>query len=229
MRLNALAVFPLVAAPALAQGPGQKWEEKFDVDKASLGSTGSNPYFALVPGTKYEYEGGGTRLVVTVLEKTKLVDGVEVRIVEEREWSGKALVEVSLNYFAADRRTGDVYYFGEDVENYRNGRVANHEGSWQAGKGGAKFGLMMPGKPTVGRAFYQEIAKGTAMDRAKIADMSATVKTPSGTYRECLKSEETTPLEPGVTEYKFYAPGVGLVVDSGVKLVKKSSAALKAD
>ena len=212
----------VVLMAALGQSGAQTWEESFSVDKALLASSGSAAYFSLVPGAKSEFEGDGTRLVVTVLDQTKLVDGVQTRVVEEREWEDGELVEVSLNYFAIEPKSGDVYYFGEDVDIYKGGKVAGHEGAWQSGKGGAKFGLMMPGKPTVGRAFYQEIAKGVAMDRAKIVSLDATVKTPSKTYEHCVKTEETTPLERGAKEYKFYAPGVGLVQDADVKLVRSS-------
>jgi hypothetical protein len=79
---------------------------------------------------------------------------------------------------------------------------------------------MMPAKPALGVRHYQEVAPGQAMDRAEIVSVTETITTPAGTFKNCVKVEETTPLEPGSKEYKFYAPGVGLVQDGAVKLVK---------
>lgn len=215
----------LVSIPFLLafQSAQEKWEDTFSVDKNDFSSVGSNPYFSLVPGTKLEYEGGDTRLVVTVLDRTKAVDGVQTRIIEEREYEDGKVIEVSRNFFAIDTKTNDVYYFGEEVDLYKDGKLVGHEGAWLAGKESAKFGLMMPGKPTVGRMHYQEIAPNVAMDRAKIVDLKARVVTPAGTFENCIKVEETTPLEPDAKEYKFYAPGIGLVQDAEVKLVKNPS------
>ncbi len=50
--------------------------------------------------------------------------------------------------------------------------------------------------------------------------MSETVKTPAGEFTNCLKVEETTPLEPRTREFKYYAPGIGLVQSGSLKLVK---------
>src|SRR5437867_3842410 len=82
------------------------------------------------------------------------VAGVQTRVVEERETVNGQLVELSRNYFATSKSTGDVYYFGEDVDTYRDGKLTGHGGSWRAGLDGAKFGLMMPAKPQVGQRFY---------------------------------------------------------------------------
>lgn len=96
-------------------------------------------------------------MTITVANDTKAVDGVETRVVEEREEADGRVVEVSKNYFALDQRTKDVYYFGEDVDEYKDGRVS-HGGSWLAGEEGATFGLMAPGEPKKGDRFYQEQA-----------------------------------------------------------------------
>jgi hypothetical protein len=114
-----------------------------------------------------------------------------------------------------------VYYFGEDVDMYKKGKVVNHEGSWRHGANGATFGLMMPGKPVVGMKFYQEQAKGVAMDRAEIVSLTGTVTTRAGRFERCVKTKETTPLERLATEFKFYAPGVGLVKDGDLELVAR--------
>ncbi len=200
------------------------WTTEFKVEKSELSATGRNPHFILEPGYQLVFEGGKERLVITVLDETKTVDAVETRVVEERETKDGKLVEVSRNYFAISRRTKDVFYFGEDVDIYKNEKVVGHSGAWLAGVNGAKFGLMMPGEIRLRARYYQEIAPKAAMDRAEIVSLSETVKTPAGEFRNCLKVEETTPLEPGVREYKYYAAGVGLVQDGSLKLVKYGKA-----
>src|SRR6187401_529717 len=119
---------------------GQGWTQTFAVDLQTLVTEGESPYFILKPGYQTTFEGGkSARLVITVLSETLAVGGVNTRIVEEREWSGGELIEVSRNYFALDPKTADVYYFGEDVDMYKKGKVVNHEGSWRHGANGAKL------------------------------------------------------------------------------------------
>ena len=159
-------------------------------------------------------------MIITVLDETRMVDGVETRVVEERETKGGNLIEVSRNYFAISKRTNDVFYFGEDVDIYKDGKVVSHSGAWLSGVNGARFGLFIPGQPSVNARYYQEVAPGVAMDRVEIISLTETVKTPAGEFKNCLKIKETTPLEPGVTDYKYYTPGIGLVQDGSMKLVK---------
>ncbi len=216
-----LSVGIVIAVAALhAQAPDPTFTSRFDVEKSDLVSTGRNPYFILEPGYVLTLEGGSTRLVITVLNETKAVDGVETRIVEERETDNGAPIEVSRNFFAISKRTNAVFYFGEDVDMYKNGKVTGHEGAWVSGVGGARFGLAMPGLPLVRARYYQEIAPKIAMDRAEIVSMTESLKTPAGAFTNVLKIEETTPLEPGAKEAKFYAAGIGLISDGELKLVK---------
>lgn len=219
MRTVAAAVIcVLLTGLAAAQRTEAPWTDRFDVDRHDLRSTGRNPYFILEPGYVLTLDHGRERLVITVLPDTRVIDGVETRVVEERETNGAAVVEVSKNYFAINSRTSDVFYFGEDVDIYKNGKVTGHEGAWLSGVGGARFGLMMPGAPAAGARYYQEIAPRVAMDRAQILTLGDTLVTPAGTFSGVLKIEETTPLEPGAREYKYFAKGVGLLQDGDLKL-----------
>jgi len=152
----------LSSAPAAKNASRQDWRESFPVKKTDLTHTGRNTYFILEPGFRLQLKHGNDALTITVLNETKLVDGVTTRIVEEREIKDGQLVEVSRNYFAIDRTTRDVYYFGEDVDMYENGKVIGHEGAWLSGVNGARFGLMIPGKPAGGDRYYQENAPGIA-------------------------------------------------------------------
>src|SRR5204863_3577203 len=122
-------------------------------------------------------------------------------------------VEDTGNYFAICKRSNSVYYFGENVDLYKNGKIVSHEGTWISGVNGAKFGLYMPGLPLVGAKYYQELAPGAGMDRAEILSVSETVKTPAGEFKNCLKTLETSPMEPSVRDHKYYAPGIGLIMD----------------
>jgi hypothetical protein len=128
--------------------------------------------------------------------------------------------EVSRNFFAIDRKTNDVYYFGEEVDDYQDGKLVGHSGAWLAGEKGARFGLIMPGNPAVGARHYQEIAPEVAMDRAEVVSLTEKLEVPAGKFENVLKVEETTPLEPKERSNKYYARGIGLLKDGGCKLVK---------
>jgi len=197
-----------------------EWQSSFSVDKKNLGPTGANPYFLLQPGLRLHYTEGNNTSTTTVLAETKVVDGVTVRVVEDRELKNGQVAEVTRDYYAADAATGDVYYFGEDVDVYRNGKVTGHAGSWLSGVKGAKFGLMMPGTIKPGRKFYQEQAPGVAMDRAELISANETITTPAGTFTRCVHMRESNPLEKAAADDKWYAPGVGLVKDGNIVLVK---------
>jgi hypothetical protein len=196
------------------------WREAFKVNKADLTPTGNNPYLSIQPGKVLKLAHGNDRLTVSILPDTKTVDGVTAGVLEEREEKDGQLIEVSRNFFATDRNTGDVYYFGEDVDNYKDGKVINHESAWLAGEKGARFGLMIPGKPKLGDKFYQEIAPKVALDRVEVVSVDETVVTPAGTFHHCVHLRETTPLEADVS-HKYYAPGVGMIKDDEFELAEK--------
>ena len=196
--------------------------EEFFLEDCDFSTTGSNRFFVLEPGYRLlltgEDEGAEVELEITVLDKTKKVDGITTRVVEERESEDGELVEISRNYFAICEETNSVFYFGEDVDFYENGKVVNHDGSWLAGKKGAKAGLMMPGLVLINSKYMQEVAPEVAMDRARILSIDEELRTPVGKFDGVLKTWETTPLEPGVNEFKFYAPGIGLIQDKELRL-----------
>ncbi len=215
-----LLTFGLVVAytAGISCAAEAEFQGAFKVDKAALTDKGSNTFMILQPGYKLIFADGKDTLTITVTDETKMVDGVKTRVVEESETKGGKLEEVSRNYFAFDNPTGDIYYFGEDVDMYdANGKVTGHEGSWLSGVKDAKFGLMMPGKPKVGSRYYQEEAPKAALDRAEVVSVSETVKVPAGTFNNCLKTRESSGLESGV-ESKLFAPGVGLLKDGGFEL-----------
>ena len=215
-------LFVLAAcAQPTARGTDAPWASEFAVDPTDMTSVGRNAYFILEPGHYLVLrDQAGNQVTATVLDETRVVAGVETRVIEERELAKGKLVEVSRNYFAIHKPTRNALYFGEEVDMYEDGKVVGHGGSWLAGVDGAKAGLIMPGEPRAGYRHYQEQAPGVAMDRAKILSTGETLKTPAGKLTKCLKVEETTPLESGKPEYKYYAPGIGLVKEEAMLLVE---------
>lgn len=221
--LNIMAAAAMfVLFPAMAQDKGtDTWQKEFAtaISKCNLVTSGRNGYFVLEPGFQAILEGGDTKLQITVLNETKVIDKVVTRVVEEREWKKGALYEVARNYFAMCEQTKDIYYFGEDVDFYEKGKVVKHDGTWHAG-GKNQAGLMMPGVPKLKMKYYQEIAPGIAMDRAEIVSLTETCKTPAGTFSKCMKVKETTAMDLLTSEYKYYAPGIGLIRDADLQLIK---------
>jgi hypothetical protein len=128
------------------------------------------------------------------------------------------LVEISRNYFATDPTTGDVYYFGEDVDIYEDGKVVSHDGAWHSGVNGVKFGLIMPGKPSVGDRFYLEDAPG-AVERVEVVDVDATLETPLRSFGKVVRCQESDVLDGGVS-HKWYAEDIGMVGDDEMRAIK---------
>ena len=220
-------VTPVTTTMIIAQNTSSAtaWKSSFELQSCNFESTGANSYFILEPGHKLILEndvGQGSeqlQLVITVQNETKIVNGTETRIVEERETEDGELVEISRNYFAVCRPSNDIYYFGEEVDNYEDGEIVNHEGAWLAGIDNARAGMIMPGKVEIGLKHYQEVAPGIAEDRAEIISLNDTLDTPAGEFANVLKTEETNPLKPEEKEFKYYAPGIGLIQDETLKLV----------
>jgi hypothetical protein len=213
----------LLAAPAASLAHQPEFTDSFSTDRCRFSSTGRNPYFILEPGYRLilegEEDGDPVVLTITVLDATREVAGVETRVVEELEVVDGDTVEISRNFFAICAPTNSVFYFGEEVDIYEDGRLVGHEGAWRAGENGARAGVMMPGVNLIGARYYQEIAPGVAMDRAETASLADTLTTPAGRFEGVLRVEETTPLEPKAHEFKRYAPGVGLIQDQGLLLI----------
>ena len=189
------------------------------IDPAQFVKTVDNPYFPLVPGTIHRFRNNsdeGVRdNVITVTSTTKVILGVSCVVVHDVLTEGTGIVEDTWDWFAQDHE-GNVWYFGEDTKEYEHGRVST-EGSWEAGVNGAKPGIAMPAKPKVGQIFRQEYLVGTAEDQAQVIALGEEVSTPAGTFTNCVKTKEWTRLEPGVLEHKYYAPGVGVVVEVTVE------------
>src|SRR5689334_1651173 len=152
----------------------------------------TNPYFPLAPGMRWEYRGveGGApaRDVVTVSARTETVGGVACVVVHDRLYRRGRLAERTTDFYAQDG-AGNVGYYGEDTaELDSRGRVKSTEGSWRAGRDGARAGIFMPARPRTGQRFEQEDYPGHAEDRFSVLS----------SRDRMVKTKEWTPLEPGV-------------------------------
>ena len=188
--------------------------------------TGKNRFFSLKPGHKIVIQSKSDKVIITALNETRKIGNVVTRIIEEREFEDGELVEVSRNFFAICKATSDVFYFGEEVDDYKDGKIVDHGGAWRADNKNSKAGIIMPGTVLLGARHYQEIATN-AMDRAEIIADNVTMKTPGGTFKNCIRVKETSPLEPGAICYKTYAPGIGLIQDEDLLLTEYSKSSKK--
>lgn len=233
--LAALTIFAVsagtLARETVAAAESKRWTDKFDLSACTWSSTGKNDFFILEPGYQQILEGNedqsSTRLVITVLPETRKIGDIETRVVEEKESENGQVIEISRNFFAVCQPMNDVFYFGEEVDIYKDGKLDNHEGAWVHGKDGARAGLFIPARTLLGARYYQEIAPKVALDRVEVISDSDTLKTPLGSYQDCLKTEETTPLEPGIKEYKVYAKGIGIIQDGDLLLTKYGTVSSK--
>src|SRR5215211_403341 len=171
-----------------------------------------NKYFPLDPGTTFVYEGNAERDVMAVTSDTKKIMGVECVVVDDRGYEGGKLIEKTYDWFVQDIR-GNVWYFGEDTAEYDNGKVTSTKGSWETGVAGAQPGIVMLAQPTVGESYHQEFLKGEAEDVGTVFAIDDRVTVPYGSFDHVVVTEDTTPLEPQILEHKFYAQGIGLVLE----------------
>jgi len=196
-----------------------------------------NQYFPLKPGRQLYYnnakcvaEGECEELeelwITTEFDTRRITLGagknrkqVITRVVEERETEDGDLKEISRNFVSVCAPARDVYYFGEEVDIYEEGEIVSHDGAWLAGRNGALPGILMPDSAfLLGTRYFQEQAAGEALDRAEHVATGLQLSLPAGTFKGCIKTVETSPLEPGSESIKFYCPGVGMVIDNDLEL-----------
>jgi hypothetical protein len=181
-----------------------------------------NPWYPLKPGTVYVYRGvkdGKPALdVMTVTKRVKTIAGVPCVVIQDRLYLSGKLHERTTDWYSQDRQ-GNVWYFGEaTAELGKNGKIASTEGSFQAGRNGARPGIFMTARPSVGYSAKQESYKGHAEDYFAVVSLLPTaLRLPTATAKHVLLTKEWTPLEPGVLDHKVYVRGLGLVVEMSVK------------
>jgi hypothetical protein len=223
------------SSAALAQDDG--FTKIFPLASCIFTSVGGNSYFSLLPGRQTYFSNAACvaagkcesldevwitsereikRIALPIGNRTR---PVFARVVQERETEDGELTEISRNYFASCWPSRDVYYMGEDVDIYKNGKVVDHEGAWLTGRHGAMPGIVMPEDGFIaGSRYYQEVAPDVALDRAEHKRSGFSVQVPAGRFDNCVEVEETTPLEPDDISTKVYCRGVGLVKDDDLEL-----------
>jgi hypothetical protein len=186
-----------------------------EIIPANFSDSVTNEYFPLYPGTVYTYTAqtpdGAESIVVTVLADTKMVAGVKCTVVHDVVSMEGQVIEDTYDWYAQDK-DGNVWYMGEDVSNYENGKLVDKEGSFEAGIDGAKPGIIMFANPVLEMPYRQEYHCGVAEDWGKVVAKGQTITVPYGTFGNCIKTEDWNALEPDLpVEYKYYAPGIGVI------------------
>src|SRR5690349_12504147 len=165
----------------------------------------NNRFFPLIAGRQFVYDGrtnqGGAavphRIVFTVTDMTKVINGVRTRVIWDRDFDEGQLAESELAFFAQDRN-GNVWSMGEYPEEYENGKFAGAPSVWIPGVSGAKAGVMMLGRPRLGTLRYVQgsAPKIDFLDCAKVVQKNQHTCVPAQCYRHVLVTDENSPLDP---------------------------------
>jgi hypothetical protein len=185
------------------------------VDPADIGgSVAPNPYYPLVPGSTWTYADDEELVRVEVTGETVEILGVTCAVVRDVASEGGVVIEDTDDWIAQDVH-GNVWYFGELSQNFEDGELVDVEGSWKAGEELAKPGILFEAAPAAGDVYRQEFALGEAEDGAEVLSTTASAVTPAASCSgNCVLTEEFNLLEPDSLENKYYAPGVGLILET---------------
>src|SRR5215210_9037758 len=179
-----------------------------------------NRWLPLKPGTQFVYEGSAIgdegrqtrRVVTTVTDLSKVIDGVRTLVISEKDYTAGQLSEPELAFFAQDN-AGNVWLVGEYPEEYEDGKF-DKAPAWLSGQKGARAGITMLAEPRLDTPDY---AQGYAPPPVDFTDHARVYKTgqqtcvPVDCYKNVLVTEEFNPDEPGAFQLKYYASGVGNV------------------
>ncbi|MCF7958677.1 MAG: PEP-CTERM sorting domain-containing protein [Phycisphaerae bacterium] len=211
-----LGIFQFVTTPMLGAA------ELPDFGSATFapGAAIDNPYLPYIPGTLYTYEGEGETIKVFVTFDTKDILGVTCTVVQDTVWEEGVVLEDTFDWFAQDT-AGNVWYMGEWSTEYEyddegNLTGENNDGSWEAGVDGALPGYTMKASPAIGDSYYQEYYVGEAEDEALVTSLIESVSIDLGDFDNTRQIFETSILDPEALEFKYYAQGVGMVLEEGL-------------
>lgn len=214
-RILPVAIAVLVL-PALAQAA--PFLPDFESATFVPGAPVDNPYFPLLDTRTRIFEGDGERFELTVLGPGPVILGVQTTTQLDRAFEDDRLVEETFDFYAQDT-DGNVWYLGEDVTNYvydamGNLIETNSESAWRAGINDALPGWIMPADLTLGFNYYQEFAEeDEALDEGTTNAIGLAVSLDIGDFEDVLRVLETTAIEPDARGFKYYAPGVGLILE----------------
>jgi hypothetical protein len=190
--------------------------EPAKLDPADFTTEIDNPYWPMAPGSHWIYResenGDVQRVDVTVTDRTKRIAGIEARVVHDLVTKDGEKVEDTFDWYAQDK-DGNLWYLGEDTKEYENGKVTSTEGSWEAGVDGAQAGVVVPAEPKQGLTYREEYYAGHAEDGAEVLGLEGKVQVPFGRFEDALITRNFSSIEPNVQELKFYARGVGPVLE----------------
>jgi hypothetical protein len=194
-----------------------KGSDPVNLDPADFSADIDNRQWPMTVGSRWVYrvtdysDGSIEHDVIKVTDQTKMMgDGIEARVVHDVVTEDGEPVEVTDDWYAQDGE-GNIWYFGEHTIEYRHGRPHDN-GSWQAGVDGALPGVALPAKPKVGLSYREEYSKGEAEDQSRVLSLDQQAEVPAGHYTHVLMTEDFSPIEPKVSELKFYAKGSGQAV-----------------
>lgn len=209
------------ATAAAAAGGLPQGSEPVTLNPADFTTRIDNQYWPMKPGNRWIYretdpDGTRHRVVVKVTDRTKrIADGITARVVTDVVSDRGKLVEKTDDYYAQDK-AGNIWYLGEATAEYAKGKLKTTKGSFEAGVKGAQPGIAVPADPHPGLTYRQEYYAGQAEDRGEIASLTEQAEVPFGHFTRVLMTKDTTPLERKVLEFKFYARGVGPVLEVGI-------------
>jgi len=175
----------LAAAGCVSMNPADRGQSPLPVFSHPQQIT--NPYLPLASLKRDVLENQSQRVERTArpdVHKAFQVGGqtVEALTVEDREFNaGGELIEATRDYFAQDD-DGNVYYMGEDVDEYSHGKITGHSGAWLFGKDTQRLGLLIPAHPKVGDKFKSEDAPPITWEADEVVSLSETVTVPAGTF-----------------------------------------------
>jgi hypothetical protein len=198
-----------------------------DIDPADFGGPIDNPYLPLKPGTVFRYTGvgddGTTRElnIVRVTRHKKRIMGIDATVVLDKVWSGGKPEERTFDWYAQDD-AGNVWYMGEDSYDWEHGHWVRNDGSWTAGVGNGKPGVIMLAHPRRGDAYRQEYSPGHAVDQAKVLGPGGRVPTPFRTFARTLLTREFSTIDRQY-EKKWYARGIGVIQEDAVTKSREHS------
>lgn len=176
-------------------------------------SIAPNPYFLLIPGRTMVYKIGNEEIRVSVTDKTRVIEGVTCREVHDIVRVNGQVIEDTLDWYAQDIQ-GNVWYFGEISLEYEDGVVVSIDGSWTAGVDSAKPGFAMKVAPVIGESYRQEFALNNAEDGAEVLSLSGSANVPAASCtNNCLITRDFSPIIPSLLEHKYFAPGVGFILE----------------
>src|SRR5918994_4533275 len=160
-------------------------------------------------------DGKPFRTEVTLLPDTRIIEWqgqqVETLVSQYTAYLDGRIHEVAYDFYAqAD--DGSVWYFGEDVFNFKEGNIADTHGTWIAGKDGPAA-MIMPSDPKVGDVYRPENIPGFVFEEVTVKDTRKTLDGPLGPIDGGLVIEELH--MDGTTEDKTFAPGYGEFYTAG--------------